>query len=77
MAKRRSVTPEDFVRAWQSSKSLAEVAEKTGMRTESVRARGFRFRKKGVPLKSLSTAGRPATDWEALKKLAKELAPKS
>jgi len=76
MTKQRSVTPEEFVRAWQASKSLAEVAEKTGMRVESVRARGFRFRKKGVPLHSFGATGRPATDWEALKKLAKELAPK-
>lgn len=76
MAQRKSVTPEEFVRAWQGSSSMAEVAEKTGLRVESVRARGHRFRKRGVPLKKLAAQGRPATDWEALKKLAQELAPK-
>jgi hypothetical protein len=77
MPKRRSVSPEEFVRAWQTSKDMAEVAGKTGLRLESVRARGHRFRKKGVPLKKLGAQGRPATDWAALKRLAEELAPKS
>jgi len=75
MTTRKSVSPEEFVRAWQSSRDMAEVAKKTGLRLESVRARGHRFRKKGVPLKKLAQ-GRPATDWEALARLAQELAPK-
>lgn len=74
MTKTKSVTPEEFVHAWQGSKSMDEVAEKTGLRIESVRARGHRFRKKGVPLKKFASQGRPATDWAALKKLAEELA---
>lgn len=76
MAQHKSVTPEEFVRAWQASGSLAEVAEKTGLRPESVKARGYRFRKKGVPLREFAAAGRPATDWEALRQLAVKLAPK-
>jgi hypothetical protein len=70
------VTPEEFVKAWQASKDMAEVAKKTGMKLESVRARGHRFRKHGVPLKKFASQGRPVTDWAALKKLAQELTPK-
>jgi len=75
MTTRKSVSPEEFVRAWQASNDMAEVSAKTGLKIESVRARGHRFRKKGVPLKRFAAQGRPATDWEALKKLAEKLAP--
>ena len=75
MAERISVTPEEFVRAWQTAKSLAEVAERTGLKLETARARGRRFRKRGIPLKSFAGQGRPATDWESLKRLAEELGP--
>lgn len=77
MAERRSVSPEEFVRAWQTSDSLAQVAERTGLKLETARARGRRFRKRGIPLKRFGGQGRPATDWEALKKLAEELGPTS
>ena len=76
MAWHNTVTSEAFVRAWQAAKDTSEVAEKLGLRLESVRARGYRFRKKGVPLKRFS-AGRAATDWTALKQLAESLGPKS
>jgi hypothetical protein len=46
------------------------VARKTGLRFGSVNARGYRFRKHGVPLKKLAGQGRPVTDWAGLKKLA-------
>jgi len=76
MPQRPSVSAEEFVRAWQTSSELPEVARKTGLRPESVRARAQRFRKKGVPLKKLGArGGRPATDWAALKRLAEELQP--
>jgi hypothetical protein len=76
MTRQKTVRPEEFVRAWQQATNLNEVAELTGLRLESVRARGFRFRKKGVPLKKFASQGRPATDWVALRRLAEELAPK-
>jgi hypothetical protein len=53
---------------------MEQVARKTGLRIESVKARGYRFRKHGVPLKKFASQGRPVTDWAALKKLAQELA---
>lgn len=71
---RPAVSAEEFVRAWQAAEDLEQVARKTGLRVETVRARGYRFRKHGVPLKAFAGKGRPATDWKALKKLATELA---
>lgn len=50
---------EDFVRAWQSSSSLAEVAEKLGSTTNNVNQRGYVLRKKGVELKSMKPGRRP------------------
>jgi hypothetical protein len=71
---RPSVSPEEFVKIWQASSDMAAVARKTGLKVESVKARGYRFRKHGVPLKKFAGQGRPVTDWTALKKLAQELA---
>ena len=34
MAARKSVTAEEFVRAWQTSANMAEVVRKTGLRAE-------------------------------------------
>ena len=74
--RRASVSAEDFVKVWQASNDMEVVARKTGLRIESVKARGYRFRKRGVPLRKFANQGRSVTDWAALKKLAQELAPK-
>ena len=66
-------TPEQFVRAWQTSNSPREVAEKLGMTPSSVSARATFYRvAKVVPLK-LFRRGKKGTDWQALAQLAKEL----
>jgi hypothetical protein len=76
MPPRKSVAAEEFVRAWQGAEDMAEVARKLGLKLASVKARGYRFRKKSVPLETFGGQGRPPVDWEALEKLAKDLAPK-
>ncbi len=63
---------EDFVSAWQRSKTTKEVAEKTGMTVQYCTMRAARFRKLGVPLKMLRKRPTPI-DVTALTKLAKSL----
>ncbi len=47
-----AVSNEEFVRAWQSSYSVAEAASKTGMDRGDARARASYLRKRGVKLKT-------------------------
>lgn len=42
-----------FVRVWQESKSVAEVAERTGLAVSSVHSRAARYRKLGIPLRKM------------------------
>lgn len=76
------VTPEDFVRVWQSSAHLEDVAETLGQSFQTVLVRATRYRKKGVPLRHLTSRTRSApftvggsapVDWTALAELAKSL----
>jgi hypothetical protein len=41
----------EFIKAWQESDSLAEVAQKTRTKKNACRVRGQRYKEKGVPLK--------------------------
>lgn len=66
------MTDEDFVKAWQNAKSLAEVSELIGSKKSVVSCRAAYMRKNGVPLKAM-VHSRRAKDWPALKKLAEEL----
>lgn len=50
----RRVNNEEFVRTWQQSSSVREVAEKTEMSVQAVNARACSLRRKGVPLKSMA-----------------------
>jgi hypothetical protein len=67
-------TPEQFVRAWQTSSSVAEVAMKLRMKKAQCRVRACRYRQRGVLLKQFPPVEIPAVDWEALAKLAADLA---
>ena len=68
------VSAEDFVRAWQAAKSIAEVMKLTGMTVGAVYARACDYRKKGVPLKSMmAPGGRNPLDYKALADLANSL----
>jgi hypothetical protein len=66
------VAPEAFVKAWQTSESVEQVAEATGLKVGSIRLRAAKYRKLGIELKQFERA-RKALDVEALKQLAAEL----
>jgi hypothetical protein len=51
----RSTLPDsEFVRAWQSSYSLAEAAEKCGVGSGAAYSRAEKMRQRGVPLKNFA-----------------------
>jgi hypothetical protein len=73
--KRVNVTDEDFVTAWVGSKTLAEVAETTGMGIPGCRLRAMVLRKAGVGLKKFTRTPR-VVDVKGLNALVKELEKK-
>lgn len=75
-SKSSSVTPHEFVKAWQGSESTVEVCDKLGLSRSNVASRASRYRKNGVPLVKFERAGGPVTDWAAVAKIAKDLTPK-
>ena len=72
---RKEFTPEEFVVAWQSSASAAEVKRKldTPASVHALAQRAWRYRRRGVSLKRMPK-GRPVMDWEGLKGLAARVA---
>ncbi len=76
-----SISPENFVRAWEASGGrVAIVADKLGMSKEAVRSRYHHYRRQcGVPLTKLMReppgGGRGPIDVEALSKLCKNSKP--
>jgi hypothetical protein len=64
---RYGVSPEDFIEAWQSSSTCAEVTAKTGLNAAAARSRAYFYRQRGLPLKLMRT-GREALDIVNLKK---------
>lgn len=70
----QKVTPEEFIKAWQTSSSVAEVAEKTKLTAKKVYNRRNSYKKKGVPLKDFKRTA-IKTNWAELAKLAKSLLP--
>lgn len=71
-----SIDPESFIRIWQSSSSIKEVAKKAGLTPVGAAARAASYRRKDIPLKSMpgNKRGRPPLDRKALARLAKECA---
>jgi hypothetical protein len=67
-------TPEEFIAAWQSSNSVAEVARKIGSRKQAVRTRAYRYRQLGISLKEFPPVELP--DWDELAEYAASLLPK-
>jgi hypothetical protein len=54
--KKAKVSLQDFVQAWETSNSLQEVADKTGMNAASISARAAKCRKDyNLPLKQMHT----------------------
>ena len=59
-------TPAEFIKAWQTSSSVAQVASKLRMKKDQVRVRACRYRQKGVRLKKYVPAEIPVWDWGKL-----------
>lgn len=70
MAKKnvKRLDPRAFIKAWQTSETLKEVCEKTGLSMRSIRFRGFFYRRKNLKLKTLrhGNFGDAVYDWKAL-----------
>jgi transposase len=70
------VTPEQFVVAWQTSATIAEVAVRVGMPEAIASARAGDYRKKGIPLKRMPRGRKGRLDVQGLKALAESLKQK-
>ena len=68
-------TPREFVKAWQESSYVREVARKVGSTKAACSRRAYRYRQMGVPLKSMWDVVIEPTDWDELADYARELAP--
>jgi hypothetical protein len=64
-----SISARQFIQTWQTSESVAEVADKLGLHYVSAFQRAARMRERGVPLKEMS--GR-REDYESLADFARE-----
>jgi hypothetical protein len=66
-----TVSPRAFIKAWQESATVAEVARKVGRSKNAVRVRAFRFRQWfGIPLKRFPTPEVEPVDWDELRRYA-------
>jgi hypothetical protein len=65
-------TPEAFIEAWQTSKTLREACTKLGMRRATAKVRALRYRQRGVPLKKheVDPVVECYPDWEELAEYA-------
>lgn len=53
----KRITPETFVTVWQTSVSVDEFCDRTGMKRNSATVRASYYRKKGVALKKMKRGG--------------------
>jgi hypothetical protein len=67
---RKKATAREFVKAWQESETVAEVARKVGSKRNACRVRAFRYRKMGVALKVHEYVESSNIDWDDLRKYA-------
>lgn len=65
------VTPEQFVRTWQTSDSSWEVGRKLGMSSQSALVRAMRYRLAGVKLKKHKRTAGQEIDVKRLNALCK------
>jgi hypothetical protein len=69
------ITAREFIRLWQTSNSVAEVAMKTRTKKNAVRVRAYRYRKLGIPLKDFPYVEVEVPDWDKLAEYAESLLP--
>jgi hypothetical protein len=67
------VTPRQFIKTWQESSTVAEVAAKVRRKKNACRVRAFRYRKLGVPLKEFPPVIIEPSDWSELAEYAQSL----
>jgi hypothetical protein len=67
------VTPEEFVRVWESSKSAREAAERLKMPKPIVLARASSYRKLGINMKAMRRERKNALNVAELNKIIEEL----
>jgi hypothetical protein len=67
----------EFIKAWQESSSLAEVAVKTRTKKNACRVRGQRYKRMGVPLKEFPPEEFITYEerWDGLRRYAASLLP--
>jgi hypothetical protein len=64
----------EFVRVWQSSNTVSEVASRTRNTRNAVKVRAYRYRQMGVPLKEFPPVETEKINWSELADLARCLA---
>ena len=69
------VSAREFIRVWQTSSSVAEVAQKVRRKKNTCRVRAFRYRRQGVPLKEFPPVEVELPDWDELAEYAESLLP--
>jgi hypothetical protein len=69
------IAPKEFIRVWQESESLADVAMKVRRTKNACRVRAFRYRGLGVPLKEFPPVIWEPPDWSELAEYAESLLP--
>ena len=65
-----TITAREFVRVWQTSNSVAEVAKQVQRTKNAVRVRAFRYREMGVPLKQFPALEIEPINWDELAEFA-------
>ena len=69
----KSPSPPEFIKVWQSAASAAEVASRLQMRKGTVHTRAFRYRKRGVRLKTFPPTEVADWNWAALAAYAQKV----
>lgn len=70
------LSAEEFIKAWQTSKNLKEVVEKTNASRDALRNRASLYRKRGVPLRRFKRGKRgPKLDVKELTNFALKYVP--
>jgi transposase len=67
----KPMSPEDFVRVWQRSNSITEVADHFEREYSTIYQKAKAYRKAGIPLKEMPRSRRKL-DINALKQLAEQ-----
>ena len=72
-----SVDAKEFIRIWQTSSSLEEVAGKVHRKKGACRIRAYRYRRLGVALKEHPPVIYELPDWDELARYAAKLVPEA